>query len=132
MGINYVAVLMAALSGFAVGAVWYGPLFGRHWKMAAGPLNEGPPRFNVPGIYALTFVLSLLAAIILALVINQVHASGVLAGARIGFLLWLGFILTVRITEAMFNGTNMRLVMIDSGYRLVWTVVMGVILAAWR
>jgi hypothetical protein len=32
----------------------------------------------------------------------------------------------------MFNGTNMRLVMIDSGYRLVWTVVMGVILAAWR
>jgi hypothetical protein len=132
MGINYVAVLVAALSGFAVGAIWYGPLFGRQWMMAAGPPPEETPRFNIPGVYALTFVLSLLAALVLALVINQVHADGVLDGARISFLLWLGFILPVRVTEALFNGTNMRLVMIDSGYRLVWAVVMGVILAAWH
>jgi hypothetical protein len=132
LGINYVAVLVAALSGFAVGAIWYGPLFGKHWMLVAGPQNEENPRFNVPGIYALTFLLSLLAAVIMALVMHQVHASGALAGARIGALLWLGFILTVRVTEAMFNGTNMRLVMIDAGYRLIWTVVMGVILGVWR
>ena len=132
LGINYVAVLVAALSGFAVGAIWYGPLFGKHWMLVAGPQNEEKPRFNVPGIYALTFVLSLLAAVILALVMHEMHASGALAGARIGSLLWLGFILTVRVTEALFNGTNMRLVMIDAGYRLVWAVAMGVIIGVWR
>jgi hypothetical protein len=132
MGINYVAVLVAALSGFAIGAIWYGPLFGKHWMSAAGPAPEEQPRVNMPGIYGLTFVLSLLAAVILALIINQANASGVIAGARIGFLLWLGFILTVRVTEALFNGTNMRLAMIDSGYRLIWAVIMGVIIAAWR
>ncbi len=132
MGINYVAVLVAALSGFAVGAIWYGPLFGRQWSMASGTHNPETANVNVPAVYLLTFVLSLIAAMILALIIHQVHATDALAGARISFLLWLGFILTVRVSEALFNGTDMRLVMIDSGYRLVWAVVMGVILAEWH
>ena len=132
MGINYVAVLVAALSGFAVGAIWYGPLFGRQWSVVSGSHDAQRANVNVPGVYALTFILSLIAAMVLALIIHQVHATGVIAGVRISFLLWLGFILTVRVTEALFNGTDMRLVMIDAGYRLVWTVVMGVILAVWH
>jgi hypothetical protein len=132
MGINYVAVLVAALSGFAVGAIWYGPLFGKQWSAVSGTHDAQSSNINVPAVYALTFVLSLIAAMVLALVIHQVNATGVIAGARISFLLWLGFILTVRVTEALFNGTDMRLVMIDSGYRLVWATVMGVILAVWR
>ncbi|HET6462697.1 MAG TPA: DUF1761 domain-containing protein [Candidatus Krumholzibacteria bacterium] len=132
MGINYVAVLVAALSGFAVGAIWYGPLFGKQWSAVSGTQDAQSSNINVPAVYALTFILSLIAAMVLALVINQVHATSVIAGARISFLLWLGFILTVRVTEALFNGTDMRLVMIDTGYRLVWAVVMGVILAVWH
>jgi len=132
MGINYVAVLVAALSGFAVGAIWYGPLFGRQWSVVSGSHEAQTSNINVPAVYALTFVLSLIAAMVLALIIHQAHATGVIAGARISFLLWLGFILTVRVTEALFNGTDMRLVVIDAGYRLVWTVVMGVILAVWH
>ena len=34
--INFWAVLVATLSTFAVGAVWYGPLFGKAWM--DGPL----------------------------------------------------------------------------------------------
>lgn len=131
VGINYLAVIVAALSGFAVGAVWYGPLFGKQWMLVSGVQND-QPRMNVPGMYGLTFVLSLVAAVVLALVIHGLHATGVVGGARTGFLLWLGFILTVRVTEALFNRTHMRLVMIDTGYRLVWIVVMGIILAVWH
>jgi hypothetical protein len=131
MGINYVAVLVAALSGFAVGAVWYGPLFGRQWLTVSGVQGD-PEHIAIPGVYGVTLVMSLLAAIVLALVIHQLHTTGILGGARIGFLLWLGFILTVRVTEALFNRTNMRLVMIDTGYRLVWAVLMGIILAVWH
>jgi hypothetical protein len=131
VGINYLAVIVAALSGFAVGAVWYGPLFGKQWMLVSGVRND-QPRMNVPGVYGLTFLLSLVAAVILALVIHEMHATGILGGARTGFMLWLGFILTVRVTEALFNRTDMRLVMLDVGYRLVWTVVMGIILAVWH
>ena len=131
MGINYLAVIVAALSGFTVGAIWYGPLFGKQWMLVSGVQNN-QPRMNVPGMYGLTFVLSLVAAVVLELVIHKMHARGVIAGVRIGFMLWLGFMLTVRVTEALFNRTDMRLVMIDTGYRLVWTVVMGIILAVWH
>jgi hypothetical protein len=132
VGINYVAVLVAALSGFAVGAIWYGPLFGKQWSVVSGSNDAQPSNVNGPAVYLLTFVLSLIAAMVLALVIHQAHATTAIAGARVSFLLWLGFIVTVRVTEALFNGTDMRLVMIDTGYRLVWAVVMGVILAAWQ
>jgi hypothetical protein len=130
MGINYLAVMVAALSGFVVGAIWYGPLFGRQWTTVSGV--EGAPRLAFSGVYALTLVMSLMAAVVLALVIHEVHATGILGGTRVAFMLWLGFIVTVRFTEAMFNRTSMRLVMIDTGYRLVWVVVMGIILAVWH
>src|SRR5262245_3052556 len=100
--------------------------------MASGTHNPETANVNVPAVYLLTFVLSMIAAMILALVIHEVHATTVISGARVSFMLWLGFILTVRVSEALFNGTSMRLVMIDSGYRLVWAVVMGIILAVWR
>jgi hypothetical protein len=46
--------------------------------------------------------------------------------------MWLGFVVTVLITDALFNRGSMKLVGIDSGYRLVWAAVMGIILAVWH
>ena len=31
--VNYLAVLVATIAAFAVGALWYGPLFGRQWRV---------------------------------------------------------------------------------------------------
>lgn len=131
MEINYLAVLVAALSGFAVGAVWYGPLFGRQWLLVSG-VKDTPEGWSFPGVYGITLLLSVVAAGILAIVIHRFDATSWMDGARLGFLIWLGFIATVRFTEGLFNRTNMRLVAIDAGYRLVWVVLMGIIIAAWR
>lgn len=132
MEINHVAVVVAALSGFAVGALWYGPVLGKQWMTSSGVKIEDIRHTNWSRLYGLTFLMSLVAAYVLAHVVNRFEATTPVAGAQAGFWLWLGFIATVRVTEAMFNRTSMRLVAIDSGYRLIWLVVMGVILAAWR
>ncbi len=132
MEINYWAVVVAALSGFAVGALWYGPLFGRQWMAASGVTEADVKNTNFPRIYGVAFVMSLLSAFVLAHVVAQFNATTVKAGAQAGFWMWLGFIVTVQVTDALFNRTSKRLVSIDAGYRLVWLVVMGVILAVWR
>jgi len=33
---NILAILIAAASGFLVGGIWYGPLFGKAWQRAIG------------------------------------------------------------------------------------------------
>jgi hypothetical protein len=132
MEINYLAVMAAALSGFVVGALWYGPVLGRQWMASAGVTAEDVRDTNFPRIYGVTFLMSLVAAYVLAHVVDRFEATTLAGGAQAGFWLWLGFIFTVRVTEALFNRTSMRLVAIDTGYRLVWLVVMGIILAVWR
>ena len=32
--LNWLAVLLATLAGFATGGLWYGPLFGKAWMKA--------------------------------------------------------------------------------------------------
>jgi len=132
MEINLWAVLVAALSGFAVGALWYGPLFGRQWMSVSGVTVEDVKNASFPRIYGVTFLMSLVSAYVLAHIVSQYDADTVKEGAQAGGWLWLGFILTVQVTDALFNRGNMRLVSIDAGYRLIWLVVMGVILAVWR
>jgi hypothetical protein len=130
--INYVAVVVAALSGFAVGALWYGPLFGKQWMAASGVTEADIEHANFTKIYGVTFLMSAVAAFVLAHVITQFGATTARGGIESGCWMWLGFVVTVQVTDALFNRGSMKLVAIDSGYRLVWAVVMGIILAVWR
>jgi Protein of unknown function (DUF1761) len=130
--INYSAVVVAALSGFAVGALWYGPLFGKQWMAASGVTEADIKHTNFQKIYGITFVMSVIAAFVLARVIVRFDATTARGGIETGLWMWLGFVVTVQVTDALFNRGSLKLVAIDSGYRLVWAVVMGVILAVWR
>jgi len=130
--INYLAIVVAALSGFAVGALWYGPLFGKQWMAASGVTEADIKHTNFPKIYGITFLMSIIAAFVLAHVVSQFEATTVRGGIESGFWMWLGFVVTVQVTDALFNRGSMKLVSIDSGYRLVWAVVMGIILAVWH
>jgi hypothetical protein len=90
----------AALSGFAVGALWYGPLLGKQWMAAAGVKLEDIQMTNFPRMYGITLLMSLVAAYVLAHVVNRFEATTIAAGAQAGFWLW-------RVhrhgAEAMFN-----------------------------
>ena len=61
--VSLLATLVATLAGFALGAVWYGPLFGKTWMRAVGTTAEALQRdFNPAGTYGATFVLGLIAS----------------------------------------------------------------------
>jgi len=38
--VNWIAVVAAALTGFMVGGIWYGPIMGKKWMGAVGLSEE--------------------------------------------------------------------------------------------
>lgn len=58
-------VLAGAAAFFAVGALWYGVLFGKAWQKAAGMSDEQVQTGNMAVIFGLTFAFEMLIAMVL-------------------------------------------------------------------
>ncbi len=133
--INYLAVGVAALATIFIGALWYSPLlFHKLWVKAHGYSEEKVEELRKAAGRA--FVVSLFCyvvmAFVLAVFVSYAGASTVLQGAFLGLLVWIGFLATLGLTANMFSEKPLSTYLLDAGYQLVYTVVMGVILAAWR
>jgi len=138
MGINWAAVVVAAIVWMVVGLLWYSPLlFARPWMLAMGfdPDDKAAVQaLRKAGhrLYGIAFVASLLSAAVLAKFFYATRTFSVLRGLEIAFAVWLGFVATVQLTGVLFGRRNLRVFVIDTGYQLVGYVVAGAILAAWR
>jgi hypothetical protein len=131
-GINYLAVIVAAVAAFAIGAVWYTVLFSRQWMAALGVTKE---EMQAKGGSPLPFLIAIVSYLVMAWVVAVVMESiwrgsadfgdGILTG----FILWLGFTLTTTATNYAFPGRRVSLTAIDAGGWLVIGVVMGAIIA---
>ena len=94
MAINYLAVVIATLAGFGLGAVWY-MVLGKAWMSAIGKTEaELTPATGTAK--AMPFVIALVALFVMAWMlaglmghIGQVSVRG---GALTGFFVWLGFL----------------------------------------
>ncbi len=129
-GVNYLAVLVAAIINMAIGALWYSPaLFGKSWMELMGLKARMAASQRA---YALTFVGSLLMAYAVARVVWYAQAHSVVAGALIGLLAWIGFVATTHGANYLFEGKSFRLYGINTGYPLVSLIIMGALLAVWK
>ena len=132
-GINYLAVLIAAAAGWAVGMPWY-MAFATPW-MAANDLTKetmaecrGKPGAPLPFIFAA--VACLVMAWVLAGVIGHVGAVTLRGGVISAFFCWLGFVITTMLVNNSFSMRKPVLLLIDGGYWLVVLLVMGAIIGA--
>ncbi len=134
--INWLAVVAAAVATMALGALWYSPLlFGKLWVRAHGFTKEQLDRMKESGMgkaYGLSFVAYLVMATVLSLLIEVSRLTTAFGGACIGWLCWLGFAATIGLTSYLFSERRFSTYLIDAGYQLVYLVMMGAILGAWR
>jgi hypothetical protein len=127
--LNWVAVVVAAVATIVIGFVWYMPqVFGERWAAASG--KSMSDMTMTPVNYVLMAVAALVSAVAVAMIVKATGADGVVDGAILGAIGWLGFTGAVAFSDRIFNGGTMSLLAIQSGYRLVSFVVMGAILAA--
>ena len=130
--VNWLAVVVAALSTFVLGGLWYSPaLFGRAW-MAENNLSEEELRKgNMAKIFGLSFVFSLLMSANLAMFLAEPKTTASW-GAAAGFLAGFGWVALGVAIIALFERRSWRYIFIHTGYMTVAFVLMGLILGAWR
>src|ERR1700693_124913 len=138
MGVNVWAGLVSALATMVVGFVWSSPLlFARRWPILMGYDPDDKAKLaelqkSAGPSYMLSLVASLASAAVLGKIIAVATINTPLYGMKVGLAVWLGFVTTVQLTNALFSRQPTKLYMINTGYQLVCYVVMGAILGAWR
>ena len=132
-GLNYLAIVIAAIAAWLAGAVWYMSL-GKVWTAAQGLTpEEMHARRAKAGAY-LPFVYCFVAELVMAWVLAGLMAhlgtgqvtlmNGVVSGA----FCWLGFVITTIFVSNSFTMRDIRLVWIDGGHWLIVLALMGAII----
>lgn len=131
--LNYWAILVAALSTFVVGSLWYSPiLFVEKWMELNGFTRESLKANSrpMPVIMGTSLITSLLAAFALAMFLgpDSTLGFGVFAGLIIG-VIWIG---TARFNSVLYENQKLTLFFIQAGYDVVTYAIMGAIIGAWH
>ena len=130
--LNIWAVLVAALSTFLIGGLWYSPaVFGNAWMRENGFTEESLKGGNMAKIFGLSFFLLVIAAVCLAMFFGPT-VNTIQYGALYGFLTGFGWVATFIGTHYLFERKSFTLYLINAGYSIVALTVMGVIIAVWK
>ena len=134
-GVNYLAVLVAAVAAWLAGAAWYMTL-AKPWMAALGKTPQEmedckkQPMAYLPYIYA--FVGAVVMAWVLAGLLGHLGQGQVSVrnGVVSGLFCWLGFVFTTMLVNNSFAMRSPRLLAIDGGYWLLVLALMGAIIGA--
>ena len=128
--VNWWAIVIATALAFVLGGLWYGPLFGSAWLDAIGKTEADLPPSATP--FVVSFFAALLTALVLAVLLSALGMSGGIDGAIMGLWVGIGFIAAAMASDASFCRWGLKLFLIQSGYRVVYSVLMGGILGYWQ
>ena len=125
-GLNYFAIVTAALASFLIGFVYYG-LFGKVWMSATGKSRAILINGGIAFPMVITIVCQMFMAFVLAWVIGhitrkQVHLEG---GIIIATFIWLGFSMTTTAVNCAWQRGKASLILIDGGHWLCVLLVQG-------
>jgi hypothetical protein len=120
--VSLVATLTATVLGFLLGALWYGPLFGKAWMAAVG-LTPEQMRRGATKTYGTTFLLGLIASYVFGLYLgpDPGRAFAIAGGAAAG-VFWVA---TSLATNYLFEGRGAALIAINGGYHAVRFTLIG-------
>ena len=133
-GVNYLAIVIAGIAGWLVGAAWYMAL-AKPWMAAQGWTSKaemlgGEGRRPSPVPFVIAFVALLVMAWALAGVIGHLGPGQATLGNGVisAFFIWLGFVITTMVVNYSFSGRKPALSLIDGGHWLAVLLAQGAII----
>jgi len=129
--LNWLSILVAAVSSFILGSLWYSPLmFVKRWMKETGITEESTKNVSMAKIFSLAFLLAFLASFFLAMFIGP-DAGGAF-GALAGFMAGIGWVFTFMGIIYLFEARTMAHFLINAMYSVVSLTIMGFIIGIWQ
>jgi hypothetical protein len=133
--LNWLAVIVAALIYFALGAAWYSNmLFAKPWQRAIGwdtsqlPPQQNPLTYVVPGLAYLAM------GVATGLIARATGTDTLGEGIVLGLITGVGFGLALSLVGAFFTPSSpapMTLFAITGAYNLIGFLILAVLVAIW-
>ncbi len=130
LGINFLAVVVAAVAAFVVSSVWY-ILFGKELAKASTAFAEAMQKPQ-PWKMLVVIVQSLVLALVLAYIIGLIGDVDWMGAVRVGVLLWIGLSAVQWVGSIMWENVPLKMAAIHAGDWLVKLVLIAVIVGVWR
>lgn len=133
--LNWLAVVVAAVAYFALGALWYAePVFGKAWMRA---LDWQPPPDYKPGpmLYVVPAITCLISAIAIATIAAASATDTLVEGVVLGLVAGIGLACAAVFVVAFFDPKKshaMTYAAITGGYHVVGLLIASIIVAAWQ
>ena len=129
--LNWLAIIVAAISAFVLGGLWYSPLmFVKRWMKETGLTEDSTKKVNMIKVFGLAFVLALIAAFFLAMFIGT--GKGAAFGAHAGLMAGFGWVCTFMGIIYLFESRTLAHFLINAGYSIVSLTIMGFIIGVWQ
>src|SRR4051794_12868668 len=107
MSVNYVAVLVASIAEFVVGAIWYMPIFGKAWGEMHGfnklsKAEQSQAQKQMMPMLVVQFIGTVITTVVLAKLLITTSYSPY----TLGLLIWIGFFVPTQASAVIFGGTD--------------------------
>lgn len=121
-----------------IGAVWYGPLFGKKWLEIVGATAEDlearkKMQAAAGPLYVVQFVLTLFQVLVLAHLVADTTRVG---GLERSLWIWAAFVIPTLAGAVMWTNEEERRkwarFLIQGGYQLTIFIVFGLLLQFWK
>lgn len=127
--LNWLAILVATVAYFVLGAIWFTPLFGKTYDKAIGVYRSRNQKW--PPIYYIgPFVSSLVVSIATAVLINAMNISTLSDALTLGLIVGLGYTASISFNNAINPKTPLPLLYgaVTGSYHVVGILIVSAVI----
>lgn len=138
LSVNYGAIGVGAVLSLALGALWFGPLFGKQWlKLSGATATDREAREKMQQsagpLYGIQFALTLFQVTVLAHLVADTTRVG---GLERALWIWGAFVIPTLAGTIMWTNESGKQkqarFLLQGGYQLMMFVIYGLLLQFWQ
>lgn len=128
----WLQILVAAIAYFALGAIWYGPLFSKAWVRGHRlNINDPDAKKGVAGIMITSFIFLVVICIGLVVIREVASVHGWMQAVKWGAFLGICFAMTSTSMSYVYLKKPLSIHLIDGLYHVVGMIIAMIILVLW-